>query len=323
MPSGWTRWLLEQYEFPFEVVFPQTLDAGNLNEKFDVLMFVDGAHPDARRATGGGGSAAQPRRRIPAEFRDWLGTRHRREDRAGAEEVRRGRRHGARRSDRRPRSAITSACRSATRWSSAAPTARARRCRARSSTSPARSSRRASTPRIRSPTAWPSARCVLRREPGVPAAAGRGARRASKPVAWFDIATPLRSGWAWGQQYLDQAVADRRRAGRQGTRRAVRAGGRLARAAARHVQVPVQRHLSALRRAGRAGRAGQIGPRPGLPPPRPSPTCPPAPPARPARFFVRDRSVRNPRFCCGALCRRQHDRFATRSRPRPSNLSAC
>jgi hypothetical protein len=31
MPSGWTRWLFEQYEFPFEVVFPNTLDAGNLN----------------------------------------------------------------------------------------------------------------------------------------------------------------------------------------------------------------------------------------------------------------------------------------------------
>jgi len=28
-----------------------------------------------------------------------------------------------------------------------------------------------------------------------------------KPVAWFDGPTPLRSGWAWGQQYLDQAVA--------------------------------------------------------------------------------------------------------------------
>jgi hypothetical protein len=27
-----------------------------------------------------------------------------------------------------------------------------------------------------------------------------------KPVAWFDNAAPLRSGWAWGQQYLDQAV---------------------------------------------------------------------------------------------------------------------
>ncbi|MGA1416939.1 MAG: M14 family metallopeptidase, partial [Gemmatimonadaceae bacterium] len=36
MPSGWTRWLLEQYEFPFDVVYPQQLDAGNLNAKYDV-----------------------------------------------------------------------------------------------------------------------------------------------------------------------------------------------------------------------------------------------------------------------------------------------
>jgi hypothetical protein len=28
-----------------------------------------------------------------------------------------------------------------------------------------------------------------------------------KPVAWYPNATPLRSGWAWGQGYLDGAVA--------------------------------------------------------------------------------------------------------------------
>src|SRR5690606_38765495 len=27
MESGWTRWLLEQFQFPFQVVFPQELDA--------------------------------------------------------------------------------------------------------------------------------------------------------------------------------------------------------------------------------------------------------------------------------------------------------
>src|SRR5439155_1023672 len=27
------------------------------------------------------------------------------------------------------------------------------------------------------------------------------------PVAWYDGPSPLRSGWAWGQQYLDQAVS--------------------------------------------------------------------------------------------------------------------
>jgi hypothetical protein len=28
-----------------------------------------------------------------------------------------------------------------------------------------------------------------------------------RPVAWYDSQTPLRSGWAWGQQYLNEAVS--------------------------------------------------------------------------------------------------------------------
>ena len=60
MPSGWTRWLFEQYEFPFEVVFPGTLDAGNLNAKYDVLIFVDGGIPERDGGGGGGGFGAQP-----------------------------------------------------------------------------------------------------------------------------------------------------------------------------------------------------------------------------------------------------------------------
>ena len=43
--SGWTRWLLERYEFPFEVVYPQTLDAGNLNARYDVLILPTDAIP--------------------------------------------------------------------------------------------------------------------------------------------------------------------------------------------------------------------------------------------------------------------------------------
>jgi hypothetical protein len=63
MPAGWTRWLFEQYEMPFQMVYPTTLDAGDLKSKFDVLVFVAGAlggrgGGGGRGGAGGGGGAA-------------------------------------------------------------------------------------------------------------------------------------------------------------------------------------------------------------------------------------------------------------------------
>jgi hypothetical protein len=75
IPAGWTRWILEQFEFPFDRVFPQAIDAGNLNAKYDVLVFVDGAIPGAgagRRGGGGGGADAEIPN-LPAEYRDQVG----------------------------------------------------------------------------------------------------------------------------------------------------------------------------------------------------------------------------------------------------------
>jgi hypothetical protein len=68
--SGWTRWLLEQYEFPFQVVYPAALDAGDLNGRFDTLVFTDGAF---RRAAGGGRRGSSSSESIPEEYRAWLG----------------------------------------------------------------------------------------------------------------------------------------------------------------------------------------------------------------------------------------------------------
>lgn len=45
MPSGWVRWLMEQYHFPMTVIYPQDIDAGNLKQKFDVIVFVTRAIP--------------------------------------------------------------------------------------------------------------------------------------------------------------------------------------------------------------------------------------------------------------------------------------
>jgi hypothetical protein len=73
MPSGWLRYILEEFEFPYEVVFPQALDAGNLRARFDVLLFPDGAIP-ARDAGETEGRFRQPKpEEIPAEYRDRLG----------------------------------------------------------------------------------------------------------------------------------------------------------------------------------------------------------------------------------------------------------
>jgi hypothetical protein len=71
MPSGWVQWLLTQYSFPFEVVYPPTLDAGDLNGTFDVLVFEDGIVGEPGRGEG-----RQPRvdpASVPAEYRARLG----------------------------------------------------------------------------------------------------------------------------------------------------------------------------------------------------------------------------------------------------------
>ena len=82
MPSGWTRWILEQFEFPFSRVFARELDAGSLNGKYDVLIFVDGAIPSATAPSGagrGGGGGQSGQRRelteadVPAEYHEHLG----------------------------------------------------------------------------------------------------------------------------------------------------------------------------------------------------------------------------------------------------------
>ena len=45
MPSGWVRWIMEQYHFNFQVVFPNEIDGGNLNSKYDAILFISGGIP--------------------------------------------------------------------------------------------------------------------------------------------------------------------------------------------------------------------------------------------------------------------------------------
>lgn len=76
IPSGWVRWLMEQYHFPIQLIYPKEINAGNLKNKFDLIVFVSGAIPALRsirteageRNFADSGSGA-----IPAEFRSWVG----------------------------------------------------------------------------------------------------------------------------------------------------------------------------------------------------------------------------------------------------------
>jgi hypothetical protein len=76
MPSGWTRYIFDQFEFPYTVVHPQELDSGKLNARYDVLIFTDGAY----RPPQGVVRSSQSERReidpmsIPTAYRSWLGS---------------------------------------------------------------------------------------------------------------------------------------------------------------------------------------------------------------------------------------------------------
>lgn len=71
MPSGWVRWMMEQFGFDYKQVFPQEIDGGNLNANYDILLFIGPVMPGTGGGYGGGG---QPKAEdIPEEYRGMLG----------------------------------------------------------------------------------------------------------------------------------------------------------------------------------------------------------------------------------------------------------
>lgn len=73
MPSGWVRWMMEQYQYPFTVVYPKNLDDGDLNKKYDVIVFVDTYMPTNDRPDFS--SRFQPKaEEVPEAFRNRLGS---------------------------------------------------------------------------------------------------------------------------------------------------------------------------------------------------------------------------------------------------------
>jgi hypothetical protein len=208
MPSGWTRWIFEQYEFPFEVVFPQTLDTGNLNAKYDVLVFVDGGIPmrDGGAGGGGGGFGGQPGAdSIPAEFRGWLG---RVTVSKTVPELKKFVENGG--------TILTIGSSTSLGYHLGLPIRDALVETVNGSTRPLPREKYFVPGSILSaridntnPLAYgmDDRAMVFYDESPAFRLAPEAVLKGVKPVAWYDSATPLRSGWAWGQQYLDQAVS--------------------------------------------------------------------------------------------------------------------
>lgn len=72
MPSGWTRKILEDFGFDFEIVFSAEIAAGDLRSRFDVLILEDGAVPSP---TGGRDyGLPSDASRVPSEYRDRIGS---------------------------------------------------------------------------------------------------------------------------------------------------------------------------------------------------------------------------------------------------------
>ena len=74
IPSGWTRWLLEQFHYSFTVIYPQDIDAGKLNDPYDVILFMnEGITPED--TTSFFRRTRQPKaEEVPAEYRKMLGS---------------------------------------------------------------------------------------------------------------------------------------------------------------------------------------------------------------------------------------------------------
>jgi hypothetical protein len=206
--AGWMRWLLDEYEFTFDRVFAQQFDAGNLNQKYDVLIFPQGGIP-----AGGGRTGAAPGEGIPnlpAEFQAQVGS------------------VTVDKTLPKIREFLENGGTVVAIGTSAANLAAYLKLPLENQL-------------VESGAALPQTKFYVpgsvlsaRFDPNVPAANGMkehtdvffdnspvfklgpdAAAKGIKTIGWFDTGTPLRSGWAWGQNYLaDGVVAVEARVGK-------------------------------------------------------------------------------------------------------------
>ena len=76
-PSGWTRWILEQNNYPFSLIYAKEIDGGKLREKYDVIIFVSDAIPSLTQEGRSGQYVARDQsareNEVPKEYQNQVG----------------------------------------------------------------------------------------------------------------------------------------------------------------------------------------------------------------------------------------------------------
>lgn len=208
MPSGWLRLLFEHFHFDAEVIYPPTIDSGNLRSKYDVIVFVGGAIPGLAGESGrGGGGFGQPQSdsSLPVEYR---GRRGRISPDKSVPELKRFLEAGGR--------IVTIGSSTSLAYHLKLPVRNAlvelvngeeQRLPAEKYYIPG-SILQVSLDSTRPATYGLPARCDVYFDASpvfnlTPEAVAKGT---VKPLLWFPNNQPLRSGWAWGQGYLQGGV---------------------------------------------------------------------------------------------------------------------
>ncbi len=214
MPSGWVRFMMEQYHYPVTVIYPKDIDPGNLRSLYDVIIFVDGAIPPpatganagGRGFGGGGGFGGQTTIDIPEEFKRMQG-------RISADksvpELKKFMEAGG--------SVVTIGSSTNLAYHLNIPVRNALMENVNGE------ERRLPNEKYYIPgsilnvsvdsteqAAWgmgSQADVYFDASPVFNIRPDAGSKGLVKPIAWFSTSTPLRSGWAWGQSYLRDGVA--------------------------------------------------------------------------------------------------------------------
>ncbi len=204
MPSGWTRLIFENFEFPYEVVYPNDLNAGNLRAKYDVIVFTDGAiSAGGGGGRGGGGGGPQ---NVPAEYQNRLGSIS---EQATAPKLKEFAEQGGTIIAIGGSTAITE-------WLDLplkdhlvemGPNGQERGLPREKFYVPGSVLRAAVDTNHPLAHGLPAEVDVFFDNSPVFALTPRAAAAGVRPILWFNNSTPLRSGWAWGQNYLEGGIA--------------------------------------------------------------------------------------------------------------------